>query len=72
MQPSSIRRATHTVRNPLSLGEPTSLAAGATSRTIPLMVSHAEYQRLRGSQRKPVAAQEPIDRKLAELLDSCY
>ena len=41
-----------------------------TSRTIPVMVSEAEYQRLRGV-RGDAAAPEPIDRRLAELLDDC-
>lgn len=69
MQASAIRRSE--VRAPQTNLSDAALPGQPTSRTIPVMVSAAEYQRLRGARQRLPAAREPLDPKLVKLLDEC-
>ncbi len=73
MQAASTQNTGRPTVNPLLLEQVGPVAVPHTSRTISLLVSEAEYQRLRGMRRQTSAGRgEPIDRRLAELLDACY
>lgn len=72
MHAAALRKTQNPGINPMFLEQSGMVAAPRTSRNIPVMVSQAEYQRLRGARRTASVAHEPIDQKLAALLDSCY